>query len=231
MIIKVLASGSKGNSTLVITEESKILIDDGISLKKLEESIKPYQVKELDAVIITHEHSDHVKGLPQLQKKYHINIYDKENIDTIALKDISIIALSLSHDVPCMGLIIKNQDKELVYITDTGYLSSRVLSKIKNKDMYIIESNHDEQMLLEGNYPLSLKKRILDDEGHLSNKSSAKYMKDLIGDKTKFIVLAHLSENNNTKDLAYNTMKETICNQAIKIIVAEQDTPLEELKI
>ena len=106
--------------------------------------------------------------------------------------------------------IIKYNEHELVYITDTGYLNKRYFPRIKNKDVYIIEANHDEVMLMNGPYPFILKQRILSDKGHLSNEATANILLKLVGSRTKYIFLAHISEHNNTKELALKTVTDKL---------------------
>lgn len=232
MIVKVLASGSKGNSTLITTKNAKILIDVGLTTKELQKRLEDTNLTDIDAIIITHAHIDHIKGLAVIEKKYDIKVYTKENLDNPqTIKDIEISHFNVSHDVPCIGLLIKNNNQELVYITDTGYINRKIISLTKNKDIYIIESNHDEDMLIEGSYPFILKKRISGDEGHLSNRQTTEYLKTVMGDKTKYIVLAHLSEENNTKDKAYDETNSILRKTNIKLYVSMQDQALNEIKV
>ena len=243
MKIQVLASGSKGNATLITTKNNNILIDAGITLTNAIKRINDIPI--IDTILITHTHDDHIKGLKSYIKKYKPTIYtlnkelkniiEYENIhnqDTIVLEDIEIKLFELSHDVSCNGfkIIENNTNKELIYITDTGYLNQKILKQIKNKDMYIIESNHDTKMLMEGKYPFYLKQRIMGDKGHLSNNQAADYLKKIIGDNTKTIVLAHLSEENNTNLLAYETTKKVL-NDNISLIIAPQEEALETIEV
>ena len=217
MIITNLASGSKGNSTIIETENINILIDAGLPFSNLSKRLER-SFPKIDVLILTHTHTDHTKGLDSFLKKYSpllittenekeekLKIYDKKT----KLENIEIETFKLAHDVPCIGLIIKENEKELVYITDTGYIKEKTLEKIKNKDMYIIESNYDEEMLTNGTkYPFYLKQRIRSPKGHLSNDDTLRYLKDLIGPKTKFIALAHLSEENNTPEIVKEKFKD-----------------------
>ena len=232
MIVRVLASGSKGNSTLIETNKSKILIDVGLCISDLENRLGDVKLDQIDAIFITHTHSDHIKGLAQIKKHHKIPIYDNLNIEeSLNIKDLTVSAITLSHDVDCVGLIVSDNIHELVYITDTGYISSKNIEITKNKDIYIIESNHDEKMLLEGSYPYILKQRIISDRGHLSNKASSQYIKKVIGDKTKYVVLAHLSEENNRPEIAYQNMEKVLKDKDIKLLVAKQHEVTEEIMV
>lgn len=231
MKIKVLASGSKGNSTLVESEECKILIDIGITKKELEYKLGDIKLETIDAIIITHNHNDHIKGLNAILKRYPIKIYTTNYINhELKIKDITFKFFELSHDVSCMGMIIKNINKEVVYITDTGYINSKIQDLTQNKNCYIIESNYDDKLLMEGKYPYKLKQRILKADGHLSNIDSAKYISKAMGDKTKHIILAHLSEENNNPNLAYEAMHKVL-NENINLYVANQKEVLEEIEV
>ena len=124
-----------------------------------------------------------------------------------------------------MGFVFESKDSSLVYITDTGYINVKYFEKLKNKKIYIFESNHDVEMLMNGKYRHELKVRILGDRGHLSNEMSSNYLSTLIGDKTEYIILAHLSDENNTKELAFNTLEKKIKEKNIenkRILIAEQ---------
>ncbi len=244
MKIKVLASGSKGNSTYIETTQSKILIDMGINYLTLQTKLKEIDVspEQLDAIFITHTHTDHIKGLASLVKKMNIPVYastlvtqelrktiPENNLHIISredtFQDLEIETVPLSHDVEgTIGYIIKNNDEKLIYITDTGYVNERYFKKLNNATIYIIESNHDEEMLMNGPYPYYLKQRVVGDSGHLSNHTTAEYLTSWLGAKTKYVVLAHLSENNNTPELAYNTIHEAFVknNIEVPIIIAEQ---------
>lgn len=246
MKVSVLSSGSKGNCTLIDTKKTKILIDLGVTKSYLEEKLKEIKVDpyEISAILITHTHVDHVQGLKVFLKKYHPKLYvnkvilsilnetldnfDYELYETpnIVIEDINITVIKTSHDAKgSVGFILENNDKTVVYITDTGYINEKYFDKLKNHSMYIIESNHDTQMLLNGTYPYYLKRRILGDKGHLSNKDTAFYLSKFIGNNTNTIILAHLSDDNNTYDLALNETKKIIDKRKSnvkKIIVAEQ---------
>ena len=228
MKVCVLSSGSKGNTTYIETNQAKILIDAGNSSKYILEKLTSLNVNpsDLDAILITHIHVDHVKGLPVLLKRINPCVYMTEKMypyldyienyhlidtETFDIKDIHVEVIHTSHDTEdSLGYIINNEDKSLVYITDTGYINRKYFDLLSNRNLYIMESNHDVEMLNNGKYPFELRQRILSDKGHLSNYDSAKYLAKFIGDKTKYILLAHLSEENNTEEIAYKTLTDRL---------------------
>lgn len=249
MKVCIIASGSKGNCCYIETKNTKILIDIGLNCitterKLIEKNINP---EEIEGIFITHTHKDHVEGLRVFNKKHKAKAYLTETMykelnqelknyefigETTKIKDITITSIKTSHDAEdSNGYIIENEDKQIVYITDTGYINIKNHKKLKDKTMYILESNHDVEMLMNNpNYPYHIKQRILGDKGHLSNKDSAYYLKKFIGENTKHIILAHLSEHNNTDELALKTLKETI-EKNIDIRIAHQEVQTELIEV
>lgn len=251
MKICVLASGSKGNSTLIQTENTNTLIDLGMSNLYIEKQLIALGIDpdKIDNVFITHTHVDHVAGLKVFVKKHKPTVYLtqkmydelKETVifndyvileDDVFINDLSVKYFKTSHDAPdSVGYIFSSKDKEFVYVTDTGYINTKYFDELSNKDIYVFESNHDVQMLMDNpNYPYQTKQRILSDKGHLSNKDSSYYLSKLVGNKTKHIVLAHLSEQNNDKDLALSTLKEKIGSD-IDVRIATQDTMTDLIEV
>lgn len=246
MKISVLSSGSKGNSTLIDTGTTKILIDLGVTKSYIEEKLKELkeEPKSINAILITHTHVDHIQGLKVFLKKYHPTVYVTEELlgllkeynfdakyelyhdNKTIIGDVTINIIKTSHDVEgSIGFMISDKHSSCVYITDTGYINNKYFSMLKNHDIYIIESNHDVKMLMNGGYPYHLKKRILGDKGHLSNDDAAYYLSEFVGDKTKTVILAHLSDENNDPDIALKTVKNVLDkkNKKIKnLIVAKQ---------
>ena len=229
MRVCVLSSGSKGNCTYIETKNHKILVDIGTSSLYVEKSLRGIGVNpiDIDIILITHAHIDHVGGLKVFTKKYRPLVYisDKilkeanlkiENVSSseeVNIKsDITIKSIPLSHDVTDIkGYVIEEDNKSFVYITDTGYINENNYKYINNKSIYVFESNHDIEMLMNNpRYPHHTKIRILSDKGHLSNKDSAYYLSKIIGNDTKQVILAHLSEQNNTEELALSTLKDTL---------------------
>lgn len=252
MKVKVLASGSKGNSTLIRTDNINLLIDMGINYQYLASELEKVKLtpKDLNAILITHTHNDHIKGLASLVRKTNLRVYvlkemveelikkiPSDNIfiyqEPLELEDLKINLIRISHDVEGTGFIIEHNNHSLVYITDTGYINKKYFSLMKNKNTYIIESNHDEKMLMEGTYPYVLKQRVISDKGHLSNKTTSQYLLEVVGENTENIVLAHISEHNNTEELALSTTKELLEENGIykNIIIAKQYESLDEIEV
>ena len=240
MKVKVLASGSKGNVTFVEKGNTRILIDLGMNSKYVEEKLRDMDVspRSIDAILLTHTHTDHTIGLHTFTKKYNISTYISSKMDIdipnkklvteeMTIKDITIKTFKTSHDVPSLGYII---DDELVYITDTGYINDKYFDILKNKKMYIMESNHDIERLMDGPYPYHLKQRILSDKGHLSNELSSEYLNKFIGKNTTCVVLAHLSEINNTEEMALNEFLSRNKNVK-KVIIAKPKEPTELIEV
>ena len=246
MKISVLASGSKGNCTYIASNKTKILIDVGMSNLYIEKKLILLGINpdDINYVFITHTHTDHIAGLKVFLKKHNPKVFltqdmynelsdilnDYEILESrVLLDDLEIDYFKTSHDTDSVGYIVKNNEKEVVYITDTGYINVKNLKKINNKDLYIFESNHDIEMLMNNpNYPYQIKQRILGDKGHLSNNQCHEYLKKIIGNKTKYIVLAHLSEQNNNPDIALNNLNDI---ENIKIMIAKQNESTELIEV
>ena len=214
MYFHIIASGSKGNASIIANKKTVLLIDMGISFKRLEEGLNEINlsVKDIDGALFTHEHTDHISGLKFLSPKImyalegtlpssssHIVNLNEE----FTIGDFIITPIKTSHDAtnPC-GYFIKDNEESLFYMTDTGVFLEENLPMVKNPTYLIIESNHDIKMLLNTNRTFALKTRIMSERGHLCNEDSACAAISIIGDKTKEIVLAHLSEEANTPEVA-----------------------------
>jgi len=242
--VKVLASGSKGNVTFVEEGETRILVDVGMRSCYIEEKLKEMNVdpKSINAILLTHTHKDHIMGLHTFTNRHKVPVYIskkmEKDIDVLNKKfitkemtigDMEVKVIRTSHDVESFGYII---NEKLVYITDTGYINEKYFDMLKNKKIYIMESNHDIEMLEEGPYPYYLKQRIWSDKGHLSNKASSEYLSKLIGDNTCCVVLAHLSETNNREEIAYKEFMARKENAKVnKLIIAKPKEATELIEV
>lgn len=221
MEFHVLASGSKGNSVFIYDNEIGILIDCGISRKQLLYRLDTLGFSEdnIQYVLLTHDHYDHNKNISIFKEemiycgqgciKGHNEKQEVQPYQVFTLGHYQITPLSISHDATSpLAFVIEGCQERLLYMTDTGYISQKNINYMNNLEYYIIESNHDTEMLMASSRPAFLKNRILGDEGHLDNRYSASIMSRVIGDNTKEIVLAHLSEEANTKQKALETYYE-----------------------
>lgn len=251
----ILASGSTGNSIYVGNEKFNILIDAGLSGKKIEESLNQIGVnpKLLNAIFITHEHDDHVRGIGVLSRKYNIPIYANlktlsnlpANVGTIddelkkvfdtgsiqRFETLEIESFGISHDAAePVGYVIKEGNTKLSIVTDLGYVSNKIKEKINGSDAFIFEANHDVHMLRMSSYPWSIKQRILSDVGHLSNEASGEALAEVINSNTQKVYLAHLSKENNLLELAILTVKNIledygITENDVKLMETYSDKP------
>ena len=211
MRLIIIASGSKANAAVIEHNGAAVLIDCGVTLKALKSGLLSagLSVSSLGAVLVTHSHSDHIKGLAALRRAVDIpfysgvGVYDCQRFDgTLPVGDFSVTAFECSHDVPCVGYKITAGGKTVCIATDTGTVTPAMRDAFYGCENVMIESNHDIDMLKSGFYPAQLKARILSPCGHLSNTDCAKFVTELAGGGLKRAVLAHLSENNNTPLLA-----------------------------
>jgi len=226
-----ISSGSKGNSILVYTENTAILIDCGITKKKLVAGLAScgLGIEKIDRLLITHGHSDHTKGIrfvPQdkwmvsnqvLKEKLREEQYFEPYIP-FEVGDFVITPLPLSHDsVNTTGFILTAGGETLVYIADTGYISEKVMDLIHGADYYLMEANHDTKMLYTSSRPVYLIKRIHSDHGHLDNIASACYLAMAMSKRTKEVTLMHLSEDCNTPEKALETYNKVMIAQLGKV--------------
>ncbi len=232
-----IASGSSGNCVCIGAKAGKFLVDAGISTKRILAGLQTQwiQGEDLRAVFVTHEHSDHIKGLPVLVKKYNIPVYAtvetlrkiRESAqgaslptqllhpvcpgETLCFDCLKVKAFSVPHDAanPVAYTFCEDETK-IAMATDLGYVDESVAKQLRDANLLYIESNYDRNMLLVGVYPYPLKQRILGEYGHLSNDDSATVVRSLLHERLKAVVLAHLSKENNYPELAYQTMENEL---------------------
>ena len=244
MRFSILASGSTGNSVYIENDSGAYLVDAGLTAKRIEAQLAKIgrSMQNVKAIFVTHEHSDHIKGVGVLARKHGVPIYANQktwsamdgligkveldqqfqfDMETVqSFGSISVESFAVSHDsVDPMFYVFHENDRKLAIITDTGYVSDRMKGIIKSADSFVFESNHDVGMLQMGRYPWSIKRRILSDVGHVSNEDAAIAMSDVIEQKETQIYLSHLSRDNNMKDLARMSVEQTL--QTCGIVAGE----------
>ena len=231
MRFSVLASGSTGNAVYIEAGSTKILVDAGIGIRQLQTALSEVAVSpgDLQAVLVTHEHSDHIKGLAAVVRKWKVPVYtaagtwskvrslwrEEEDLQARQIRSGSVFSLgelaiepfAISHDAEePLGFCFYYGGDKLALATDLGYVNDRVRGATHGAHTLIVESNHDLEMLRTGPYPWHLKRRILGDKGHLSNDSASEFLADVITDATESVYLAHLSQENNRPELAVRTV-------------------------
>ncbi|MCI8362204.1 MAG: MBL fold metallo-hydrolase [Clostridia bacterium] len=246
-----LYSGSSGNSSLIQTENTKILVDVGESAKKIADALNSINIEptQIDAILITHEHSDHTKGISTFSKKYNIPVYanketwnslkqhkeklTEENIkyftfNKFNIGDLSIVPFSIPHDAanPC-GFNVYHKDKKISIATDIGHMTNEIVENLTNSNFVLLESNYDLNILKCSRYPYPLKQRISGPNGHLSNDVAGKTISYLAKNGLNTVMLGHLSKENNFPELAYKTVVEhlienNINNSSFRLSVADR---------
>ena len=250
-----LYSGSSGNSLFVESENTKLLVDAGVSSKKIEEALANLEIDptSIDGILITHEHSDHVQGLGKFAKKFNLPVFvnektldampkQKEKISEKNIKlfninekfeigDLKVKPFSIPHDAanPC-GFNIFKDDKKISIATDIGHMTNGVLKNLEDSIFIMLESNYDPEVLKYSKYPYQLKTRIAGPDGHLSNELAGKTISYLLNSGLKQAVLGHLSKQSNFPELAYKTViEEIMCTKydenSLKLSVASRDIP------
>ena len=240
MKLSSISSGSKGNCILVENEDTALLVDVGISKKKVEEGLSYFErePEDIDGILITHEHSDHIKGLGVFLRKYNVPVYATEktidyilhspgigNVDSdlffaieknksFDFKNLRVSPLQISHDAvdPVCYRFDEDsiQNKSCAIATDLGEMTEELIHSLQELDGILVESNHDVRMLQMGPYPYNLKQRIWGSKGHLSNEACGNFVNQIISERLKKIVLGHLSQENNYPELAFQAVRNEI---------------------
>ncbi len=249
-----LYSGSSGNCLLVETSNTKVLIDAGESAKKISSALSSIDIDPLDinAILVTHEHSDHVKGLGTFSKKYNIPVYansktwdameeqsvkiSSDNIKKFTIEenfeigDLKIHPFKIPHDAanPC-GFNIFSDNRKISIATDIGHMTSNIIHKLEDSSFILLESNYDPNILKCSSYPYLLKKRIAGPNGHLPNEEAGKTISFLANSGLESVMLGHLSKENNFPELAYKTVVDELIQNnynenSLKISVAKRDS-------
>lgn len=233
-----LSSGSDGNITFFEVQDKKIIVDMGLSCSEVQKRLDLIGVKpnQIDAIIVSHEHSDHIKGVDVFSSKFDVPVFAHERVWTTLddkLKKVSlknrkmfdgtfdfrgavINPIKVPHDVECYGFTLSDSNKKIGIVTDLGHINDNIMQSLKESQIVYFEANYDRQMLLTGTkYPLALKRRIDGPNGHLSNDASANGIEFLAKTGSRQIILSHLSKENNTPSLAYNSIKTSIAKNGI----------------
>ena len=260
-----IASGSSGNCIYVGSDDTNILIDVGISKKRIEEGLSEIGIacESLDAILITHEHSDHIQGLGVFSRKYKVPVYatagtirgieNYKNLgkmpegllhvikvdETFSIGNLEVHPFSISHDaLEPSGFRVEQDGKTIAVATDLGIYNEYTVENLKDVNALVLEANHDIHMLEVGPYPYPLKRRVMGDQGHLSNELSGRLLCDILHDKLLCVMLGHLSKDNNYENLAYETVKLEVTlgdnpyqGEDIHIIVAKRDEVSEMITV
>lgn len=249
MKVVVLSSSSKGNSTFIEMNNTKFLIDAGLGFNDIKDKLFTLGVTadELDFIIVTHAHSDHVRSIHSFNRVYNTKIYIGENtyneynkkeliknyefLDNITeINGIKFDKIPISHDKSGFGFVFEHNNKSICYMADTGMIHTKFHKKMQNKTVYIFESNHDVMMEMNGTKDEMTKIRNIGDMGHLSNEDCAMYLNRLIGNDTTDIILIHISEHDNLPEKAYEVNRNSIIDD-IKIHMSYPDKMSDILEI
>jgi len=242
----MLASGSKGNAIYISDGSTSILVDAGLSGIEIERRLKSKGLypEDLDAILVSHEHSDHIQGVGALSRRFHLPVYvnpktraaaasqlgniaDLRNFECgmpFMIKNLTLHPFSISHDAKDpAGFIVKQDGARIGIATDLGIATSMVKEHLKMCNLLVLEANHDPTMLLDGPYPWPLKQRIKGRTGHLSNEDSKMLLKEVLHSRLEHVLLAHLSETNNTPEKALGVVGQAAAHCEIHLTVSSQN--------
>lgn len=241
----VLSSGSKGNAIYVSGGSTSILIDAGLSGIEIERRLASREIppESLDAIIVSHEHSDHIQGVGVLSRRFDLPVYISRKTEIAAnqmgsvkdityfecgspfqIKDLTLHPFSVSHDAEDpAGFTVGQNGSKIGIATDLGHLTAMVKEHLKDCSLLVLEANHDIDMLIDGPYPWPIKQRIRSRTGHLSNESAKKLLAEILHDRLEQVILSHLSEVNNTPQKALSVIGQAFTKSKTKLSVAKQD--------
>lgn len=239
-----LGSGSKGNSTLIATEEATVMVDCGFTLKETLKRLERLEVvpTSVDAILVTHEHQDHISGVGPLSRKFDIPVWSTkgsllsgkcgklkdcsiiEGFQGFQIGDIDVLPISVPHDArePCQYLFSARQ-KRFAVLTDLGSYTPEIVDNLRNCHGLLLECNHDEDMLWNGPYPYSLKQRVGGPLGHMSNSQAIQLLQTVISDELQLLIASHISEQNNCPNLVRKSVAEAIDWPLEDVVIAGQD--------
>lgn len=250
MYFSILGSGSKGNSVYIQSGSTAILVDAGFSGKEIEGRLNSVgrSIADLDAILVTHEHHDHIHGVGVLSRRCQIPVYSNYGTlqggerflgklfkhcefatgEVFQMQDLRIRSFSVSHDATDpVGFCIDDGRTTFACCTDTGKISQLVRQRLRGCNVLVLEFNHDPQMLKEGPYSPALQQRVRSDQGHLSNEDASDFLETLIHDELQHVILGHLSTTNNHPDLAMSAARRVVGDIPIQLTVASQSMPTE----
>ena len=247
----MLASGSSGNAALLATENTRILVDAGLSMRELARRLEAAgeELARIDAILITHEHSDHIAGLPvlsrRLKKPCYLTRLTAPAIDwgegepaieafqagaSFVIGDVDVQSFSIPHDaIDPVGFCFEAQGVRIALATDLGYIPESVKYHLRRADLLLLEANHDLDMLKVGPYPWSVKQRVMSRVGHLSNLGMSEYLLEDLDSTTAHVVLGHLSQQNNHPEIVRMVATQSLEQRglATRLAIAEQARPSE----
>jgi len=253
----LLASGSKGNAVYIESEKTRILVDVGLSAREIERRLGEIDVpaESLDAILVTHEHLDHVRGVGPLARRYHLPLYmhpethsalsslgkieqlhEFEAGEPFVLRDLEVRPFAVTHDATApVGFVFNTRAGKIGFATDLGIATRLVADSLRDCRMLVLESNHDEKMLQDGPYPWHLKQRIRSRHGHLSNDAASELLDGLLWQGLDAVFLAHLSETNNMPDKAFAgasavLSKQNLCDPQLVVGTQERISACIELE-